>query len=526
METHPTETSQGENDYEKDLQQLTYTVAGKIDEGAQKAKSFFFSACIYRVPEDLRKLNERAYTPRLIAIGPLHREDEHLQTPLQHVKLSYTNYLLSRLSAGMEDELELTAGMEDLFLLELTAGMEDPFLLELTARMENQLELAKQKKLTFLQECLAELKTSVADAKKCYAEEVTLDEEMMLVDGCFILEFLYRYRTRKVPARDPIFCNSLTFRKVQKDLVLLENQIPFFVLEKLFRFIMDQIPNRLDNNWSLPDYVWWCYKDRISPLSNSNNSSSSSAKSWYRSPRDCVLRVFRCTTAAEKEEVQSGNSDRRTAKYYHILHNLHEGCLPHNQTKQKNLRFIQMPSASELVYAGVKFVPDEGNDLFKLKFSEPQGLFWWCRRARFEIPPLTIYDGTESYLRNLIALEQCCPGASLHVSSYAFVMDLLMNTDKDIQVLEKAGVLRNHLGATGDATDLFNNLCKEIIFGKYFLDTCSKATEYSKRFWPKNMAHVRRTYFASPWTFIAFCVGFIAFVISLVGFVRDFSKKG
>ncbi|XP_058214470.1 uncharacterized protein LOC131325963 [Rhododendron vialii] len=152
--------SQGENDFEKDLKHLTSTIAGNISEGAEKAEYFFSSACIFRVPEDLRKLNERAYTPRLIAIGPLHREDEHLQTPLQHVKPSYTNYLLSRLTAGMED----------------------------------QLELAKQKKLTVLQECLAELKTSIDDAKKCYAAEVTLDEEIMLVDSCFILEFLYRAR--------------------------------------------------------------------------------------------------------------------------------------------------------------------------------------------------------------------------------------------------------------------------------------------------------------------------------------------
>ncbi|KAG5512652.1 hypothetical protein RHGRI_038938 [Rhododendron griersonianum] len=161
METHPTEMiSQGENDYEKDLQQLC-TVAGKIYEGAQKAEYFFSSACIYRVPEDLRKLNERAYTPRLIAIGPLHQNDEHLQTPLQYIKMSYTNYLLSRLTAEMKD----------------------------------QQELEEQTKLRVLQKCLAEMKTSLDDAKRCYAEEVTMDEEMMLVDGCFILEFLYRCRT-------------------------------------------------------------------------------------------------------------------------------------------------------------------------------------------------------------------------------------------------------------------------------------------------------------------------------------------
>ncbi|KAE9444792.1 hypothetical protein C3L33_23310, partial [Rhododendron williamsianum] len=164
IQIHPTEMGQGENGSDEEaLQRLTSTIIQKIGEGAQKTESFSSSAFIYRVPEYLRKHKESAYTPCLIAIGPLHQEDKHLQTPLQHVKMSYTNHLLSRLTIGMED-----------------------------------LELAKQKKFTVVQECLAEMKTLVADAKKCYAEEVTLNEEMMLVDGCFILEFLYKYRTKSV----------------------------------------------------------------------------------------------------------------------------------------------------------------------------------------------------------------------------------------------------------------------------------------------------------------------------------------
>ncbi|KAG5512628.1 hypothetical protein RHGRI_038918 [Rhododendron griersonianum] len=147
IQIHPAEMSQGENGSDEEaLQRFTSTIVQKIGEGTQKTESFFSSASIYRVPEYLRKHKESAYTPCLIAIGPLHREDKHLQTPLQHVKMSYTNHLLSRLTIGMED---------------------------------------------LVQECLAEMKTLVDDAKKCYAEEVTLDEEMMLVDGCFILEFLY-----------------------------------------------------------------------------------------------------------------------------------------------------------------------------------------------------------------------------------------------------------------------------------------------------------------------------------------------
>ncbi|XP_058215642.1 UPF0481 protein At3g47200-like [Rhododendron vialii] len=257
MEIHLAEMSQGD---QNDLQHLTSTIAGKIGDGVKKTESVFDLACIYRVPEELRKLKKSAYTPRLIAIGPLHRGDKHLQTPLQHVKMSYTNYLFSRLTAGMEDHE------------------------------------AVHTMTTVLQNCVAEMQASIDYAKKFYTEEVTLDAEMMLVDGCFILEFLYRYRTqtrtvikesksissfiiifvivnfvhrkRNVEKlgqkRDPIFGNTLTLSNVKNDLVLLENQIPFFVLEKLFQLTVDGIRNRPDENWSLTDYLRRCYDFKTS----------------------------------------------------------------------------------------------------------------------------------------------------------------------------------------------------------------------------------------------------------------------
>jgi len=154
MEIGPTEISQHYNIDDQKVRCLSE----KLNDGAQKTEFFFSSPCIYRVPNELRKLNDSAYTPRVIAIGPLHREDPHLQTPMQLVKMSYANNLLCRVSEVMEGQ-----------------------------------ESAEQKNLTVLRECMEAIKASLDDAKKCYPEEVTLDVEMMLVDGCFILEFLYRY---------------------------------------------------------------------------------------------------------------------------------------------------------------------------------------------------------------------------------------------------------------------------------------------------------------------------------------------
>ncbi|KAE9447610.1 hypothetical protein C3L33_20490, partial [Rhododendron williamsianum] len=119
------------------------------------------------------------------------------------------------------------------------------------------------------------------------------------------------------PQTNPLRYHCYTGGKVKRDLVLLENQIPFFVLEKLFPLTVGRIPDRPDKDWSLTDYVWWCYAINMMPEQNSSNSGS--AKSSWCSPSDCVLRVF-----------QSGKNidHHRSPKYSHILHYLHDSYLP------------------------------------------------------------------------------------------------------------------------------------------------------------------------------------------------------
>ncbi|GFY82347.1 hypothetical protein Acr_02g0005870 [Actinidia rufa] len=84
-------------------------------------------------------------------------------------------------------------------------------------------------------------------------------------------------------------------------------------------------------------------------------------------------------------------------------------------------------------------------------------------KARFEIPTWSLSNSTEPFLRNLIAFEQCFPGVSCYFTSYAFLMDMLVNFAKDVEVLQKAGIIENYLGADQDASDLFNKLSKEVL---------------------------------------------------------------
>ncbi|GFY82336.1 hypothetical protein Acr_02g0005760 [Actinidia rufa] len=464
-----------DNDYCKEaLQSLTTTIDRKISEGAQKIKESFPSACIYRVPEELRKLKESAYTPQLVSIGPLHNNDKHLKSLMHDIKMSYVNSLLCRRTDGSE-----------------------------------------VCKLAVLEECVEAMKLSVEDAKKCYTEEVdNLNEEMLVVDGCFILELLYRYKLLTLhkektneskemlnkEIRDPVFGSSLMSITVQYDLLLLENQLPFCVLEKLFYITVDKILDR-PPNYFLFDYVVSYFSHMTRSLERKSTTSNATNCCL---PSECVLSLVGHRMNSKNEDVAKQKKSKEV--YYHILHIVHDHCLPPNLPKAKDYSEL-MPSASDLDYAGIKFVAGTGQDLVKVKFTDgPSCHRRYFHRARFEI-------------------QNCCPGISCYFTSYAFLMDMLVNSAKDVEVLQKAGIIHNYLGADQDASDLFNKLCKEVVLEKFFFaETCEQATKYSKRCWPTTVAHVRRKYFATPWTFIAFCVAFIVFGMSVTNFVRNFLK--
>ncbi|XP_057467125.1 UPF0481 protein At3g47200-like [Actinidia eriantha] len=399
-------------------------------------------------------------------------------------------------------------------------------------------------KFAALEECVQAMKLLVEDAKKCYTEEVdNLNEEMLVVDGCFILELLYRdyllthpkeetneesneitKEIREQNISDPVFGSSLMHAYVQQDLLLLENQLPFFVLEKLFHITVSNMPNRPLNYLLLSDYIVSFFRNML-PFRNRMNSGNK-----------CV---------AER---------KRSQMHYHILQFVHDHCLPLDIPKGKYYS-EKMPSASDLDYAGVKFVAGIEQDLVKgqndvvlaksvttsvhwsvtvaFLFTDAQSCLGRCfHRARFEIPPLSLYNSTELFLRNLIAFEQCCPGVPCYFTSYVFFMAMLVNSAKDVDVLQKAGIIQISWGPDKNASELFKNLCKEVVLEKFMLtETCDQATKYSKRC----MAHVRRKnfatveyvkskYFVNPWTFIAFCVGFIIFGMTVAEFVRNFLK--
>ncbi|KAG9445841.1 hypothetical protein H6P81_011969 [Aristolochia fimbriata] len=79
-------------------------------------------------------------------------------------------------------------------------------------------------------------------AKACYEGPISLSSndfvEMMVIDGCFVLE-LFRgaagegFKQLGYSRNDPVFAMRGSMHSIQRDMIMLENQIPLFVLDRL-----------------------------------------------------------------------------------------------------------------------------------------------------------------------------------------------------------------------------------------------------------------------------------------------------
>ncbi|KAG7951399.1 hypothetical protein I3843_12G005800 [Carya illinoinensis] len=157
---------------------------------------------IYKVHEQLRNVNEKAYEPVLLAIGPYNDQGKVGQGFMEEHKLRYLQQMLKR-----------------------TKGCLETYITTLKALKE--------------------------EALKCYdfhGEHIsqTSDDqfvEMMVLDGCFIIELFHKFAMMIFGRMedDPIFQMKWVLPRIARDLLLFENQLPFFVLAKLFEMIIIQL---------------------------------------------------------------------------------------------------------------------------------------------------------------------------------------------------------------------------------------------------------------------------------------------
>ncbi|RXH72453.1 hypothetical protein DVH24_012137 [Malus domestica] len=379
------------------------------------------SCCIYRVPEDLRCTNEKAYTPRVVSIGPIHHGKKGLEEMEEHKK-RYLKYFLDRTKVRLADYVTKIKGKE-------------------------------------------------AELRSCYAQTIELSSDefvrIILVDAAFIIEFLLRFLKRiKRDSNDRIFHKPWLENSVVPDLLLLENQLPFFVLEDLFA--AEEKPSVFDLSCQ------FCNKSTSLYVQRDNSRSSSSFKVEHFVD---LIRALNLPTDQEEKD------------------------------NRGSVKTLAVPM-TKLHRAGVKFKARSNKNLFDICFQD----------GILEIPNLMIEDNTELILRNLIAFEQCHCDCN-YFSDYIFLMDNLVNTPNDVELLVKNGIVENMLGDNNEVSTLINSLGKGVLVFRdefYYATLMKDLNKYYEKPWNKWKADLKQKYFNSPWTTISVIAATLIIILTLI----------
>ncbi|KAK2633061.1 hypothetical protein EUGRSUZ_L00680 [Eucalyptus grandis] len=167
---------------------------------------------------------------------------------------------------------------------------------------------------------------------------------------------------------------------------------------------------------------------------------------------------------------------------------------------------------TELWKKWIKFKNGEVESFQNIQFKD----------GTLEIPRLVILDTTRSLFLNLVAFEQCHFNCGNDITTYLFCMDYLIDSTENVRHLHDCGILRHGLRSDAEVTDFFNQICKEValVDGRGYLSDLTKDDNtYSGNKWNGWIAILKLKYFSNPWSIISLIVAFIFLLLILTHIV-------
>ncbi|KAL9235569.1 hypothetical protein vseg_010317 [Gypsophila vaccaria] len=377
--------------------------------------------CIYRVPRNLRKISEKSYTPSLISIGPFHRGSPRLKA-MEEQKLRYLQrFLLRNEDKSLEDYLSASMKWEK-------------------------------------------------EARDCYVETVNLSSieftEMLVLDGCFIIEYFLTWQGADFDPHDRVFYRPALSHAVMRDLKLLENQIPYFILEILYSIAFED-----------------CEK----------------VPSFMNLTCECMIGLGKVPQHFQKTKVLHLTDFLRT---YYLPPDSKAICSDHQEWEFPD-------GISELYESGVTLKVDKNEKFLNIRFD----------KGILSIPELMLENHTESQLRNLVAFEQCHYPRESFVIDYVLFLDSLIYDRKDVEVLINNGIILNSPGSSEDVYRLFSNISKGTTYSRgsfYYADVCKGLNKYCGTPWNRWKAILRQDYFSNPWSMISTVAAVVLLILTVI----------
>ena len=403
----------------------------------------FSTGGLINVPDHLRKLDEQAFTPLLISIGPIHHSNVKLQT-MKKYKVLFCERFMLRANINLQN-------------------------------LEDKIRRREDEIRSYYTETI--LSSISSD------DFVT----MIRVDGMFILEYFLRDSDPRLVGNDHMIAEWM--RPILKfDLVLLENQLPFFVLEMLFN--LATFPDDLEINHLPLRYLafgfFQCYNFQMKQLGYFN------------------VKIEHFTDLVRLFYLSEQLLDRRSggAKLSYSATQLHEAGI-----KFKGVEFDENMRR----YRGNRRFLD-------IRFDLKKGVL--------EIPCFALNEEKIRLIQNIIALEQSIYVEHAYVTDFFVILNFLIKTSKDVDLLCDKGILINYLGDSNAATSAVNNLNTKILgdyMNKEYLKICEDLNASYEQLWYGWRAPwhrwretLWRQYFSTPWRAASTSGGIILLVLTAI----------
>ncbi|KAJ3683554.1 hypothetical protein LUZ60_013781 [Juncus effusus] len=325
-------------------------------------------------------------------------------------------------------------------------------------------------------------------ASQFYSEKINFSNnvfvQMLLLDGCFILEFILKLDEKK---HDILFRAGWDPLTILSDLLLLENQIPFFILEELHSIVKGD---------------------------NGNNTPEISVDL-----KSLIINNLFITYL--HDGIHPSRVNGPWEKPHHLLNLYHELSKPFRETNTNSYRSTVetkinynlpqvIPSASQLHEYRVKLRKKISPlDIFHVTFRKPV----------MKIPQLVIDSTRRTLLMNLLAFEKCVAESERRWTGLMILMNCIIKSKADLEILQQEGVVLNLFASDDEAIKFVGQLSERLTIDftdHYYTDIFGAINRHCETRVARYKARFFHQFFNNPWAVISFSSSLMAIVLSTV----------
>ncbi|OQU83591.1 hypothetical protein SORBI_3005G141000 [Sorghum bicolor] len=404
---------------------------------------------IYRVPQFMKNMtNSEAYSPRFVSLGPLHHGEPHL-LPMEEHKRRAVLHMVNRCGKPVQEFVAAIDEVAD----ELQAAYSD------------------------------------LDDEKWRGANKGRFVEMMVMDGCFLLEWLWsglaaalnvNVQALDYATNDPVFSvggfNKL-WATIRRDMIAMENQLPLVILQKLLAVSGKFLKAREINGMLLA-------------LSGVDPSFGE-------------------------------GMDELGLHLLDIFHKSYCGTTP--PWKPSDKHETRMPCAVEQSEAGIQFRKSNMENIHDVGF----------KNGVLSMPLFEVNDDTEAELLNLMAFEWLHPDANSYMRWYIAFVDKIIVSERDAALLRSQGIIANMVGSDKKVVEMFNTLTKLAVAPEpdsKLGEVIWMVNSHCEKRRNKWRASFMNTYLSNPWVFTSMVAAFILLVVALLQTVYTivpfYTRKG